>query len=68
MVKLISGANEVNADLEGKTIGEIRDQFGTALNLNGASRVTVNGLAADDSYEVASGDRVTFSRETGQKG
>jgi hypothetical protein len=68
MVTVSSGANEPSLNLDGRTVGYVRDRFGAALTIPAGAIAQVNGEEVDDSYELGAGDRLVFTKETAQKG
>lgn len=67
-VQVISGANDGNFPLAGKTIAEARGQLGAALNISGDAVATLNDERATATDVLADGDVLTFARATAEKG
>ena len=71
-LKLVSGANAIDLDLEGKpfTIEEVRSKMKEVLNLKGDEVVLVNGarVANPADYLLNGTENVEFVRQAEQKG
>lgn len=67
-VQVISGANDGNFPLEGKTVAEARTMLGAALNIAADAIATLNDERADGGDELQSDDVLTFARATAEKG
>jgi hypothetical protein len=67
-VTVISGANNPDLEVAGKTVGEIRQQFGDALNISPTAKATVNGNPAGNTTRLKDGDTLAFQKEVAQKG
>ena len=72
MVRLNCGANSTeSASVVGWTIGQIKREFGGALNIptNARAHVISTGYGEDksDNYHVKAGDHVSFSKAAGTK-
>lgn len=67
---VICGVEKVGplSSLVGKTVDEIRDEFGDILNIPESTTPLVNDVVVRESYELVDGDELVFSRPTGQKG
>ena len=71
-LKLVSGANAIELDLDGKpfTISEVSSKMREVMNLRGDEIVLVNGTRVKhpDEYLLNGNEQVEFVREAGQKG
>jgi hypothetical protein len=74
-IRIRVGANSVNLDLSGQTIGDIRNDEATAqvLGIESGYQATVaSGDAASrnvsDDYVLQDGDNVEFVKPAGEKG
>jgi hypothetical protein len=67
-VNVSSGANSESLNVGGQTVGEIRSRFATALNISPAAAGQINGETVDDYAVVDDGDRLSFVKETAEKG
>jgi hypothetical protein len=65
---IISGVNNISTDLNGKSVAEIRQMLGQALNIAPDSRPVVNGNEASEDYILESGDELEFVKASGEKG
>ena len=68
MVTLISGANEQQLPLEGRTVQAVRDAFSDIFNIPAGAVATVDGEAVDGDYELEAGETLRFSNELAEKG
>lgn len=68
MVTVISGANSNELQLDGQTVGQVRSQFGEALNIADSAVATVNGERADSDRTLEAGDTLSFQKEVAKKG
>lgn len=68
MGTIISGPSRLDADINGKTVASVREQYGTVLNIPTTASVSVNGLAVDEGTTLGHDDEVVFSKPLGQKG
>lgn len=68
MVTVTAGANQNDLALAGTTVGNVRANFGYALNIPTGAQATVNGAAADDDFVLEEGDRLVFAPRTAEKG
>ena len=68
-VSVSSGGNsENNLEIAGRTVAQVRADFGDALNIAAGSRPTVGGKAVDESYTLRDGDKLVFVKNTAEKG
>jgi uncharacterized protein with beta-barrel porin domain len=67
-VKVVSGVNEMNLEIVGKTVGDVRREMATLLSLDADVSAEVNGECATDSTLLCEGDRLEFVKESGTKG
>jgi hypothetical protein len=68
MITVIFGVNEMNLQLAGKTIAEIRKAVAPLLGLTGEEKVLLNSERLEAMTEIEDGDVVEFVKETGEKG
>lgn len=68
MVTVISGANESDLPLEGKTVAEARQALGPIYNISPEATAQVNAREVDGSYALRGGDELTFVTRTAEKG
>lgn len=52
----------------GLTVDQIRSRFGLALALDATSQAVVNGILVDADHTPTAGQRVSFTRQAGEKG
>jgi hypothetical protein len=57
-----------NQRLEGKTVGEVRRQLATALNIDPQAKNLVSGKEVNEKHELKSGDTLEFVKLAGSKG
>lgn len=62
------GMMKAERNLSGRSVTEIRNEFGGMWKLPGNAAAFVNHKKVDDSYELQPGDELTFIREAGEKG
>lgn len=68
-VTVTSGANgPYDMELAGQTVGQIRQSFAQALNIEEGARASLNGETVDDETEVEDGDQLDFVKATAEKG
>lgn len=67
-VKIIVGINELNVNKANSTVGEIKDEIGALVSLNGDETAKVNGSAVSESDVVKDGDVLEFIKPAGDKG
>lgn len=68
MITVIFGVNEMNLQLAGKTIAEIRSAVSPLLGLTGKEKVLLNSERLEAATEIEDGDIVEFVKESGEKG
>lgn len=68
MVTIISGANELKADVAGTTVSSVQSTYAGALNIPANARAQVNGRPATGTDVLKAGDRVVFAAATAEKG
>ena len=66
--KIINGVNTLDADLAGKTVGEIRAMLAQALNIDGAANPVANGETVGEDYILRANDELEFVKASGEKG
>lgn len=68
MVTVITGANEQELPLGGRTVGFARQQLAPIFNIAGDAVPTVNGLSATNDTVLSDGDELQFARAAAEKG
>ena len=68
MVTIISGANELKADVAGQTVSSVQGTYAGALNIPAGARAQINGRPAAGTDTLKVGDRVVFAAATAEKG
>lgn len=68
MVRVISGGNNDELSLEGKSVAEVRSAFKTLFKIEDSAQATVNDEAVDDGYILEADDELTFTKATARKG
>jgi hypothetical protein len=66
--KVIYGVNELDLELAGKTVRGIWKHLEQVFNIPRDAVVTVNGTRVDDTYVLAAGDELEFTKAAGVKG
>jgi len=68
-INIISGANEHNnvSVSNGYTVGDLREDFGSAFGIPYGSNAVIDGVNRSDDYALRDGDTITFQKETGTK-
>jgi hypothetical protein len=67
-VEVSSGVNNMSLQLAGKTVGEVRTQLSSVLNIDGDYSAEVNGAAVNASHTLKDGDSLEFVKASGTKG
>jgi molybdopterin converting factor small subunit len=67
-VKIVSGVNEQEFPIAGKTIGEIRESLREVFNIDDNAQAIVNGQKKNNNYALQSKDVVEFIHPIGEKG
>jgi len=57
-----------NDTLVGMTVAQIREQFGSVLNISEDATPLINGESVDEEEELVENDELVFSRPVGSKG
>lgn len=68
MITVISGANEQDFPLAGRTVDFVRQQLGPVYNISADAKATVNGTAAAGGQTLYDGDELVFARTQAEKG
>lgn len=68
MGTIISGPSRLDADVFGKTVASVREEYGDVLNIPAGATATVNGETVDEGRTLRVDDEVVFSKPLGQKG
>jgi hypothetical protein len=66
--KVINGVNELQAELEGRTVAEVRGMLSQVLNIDAVAKPIVNGEQVEETYTLTSGDELEFVKASGTKG
>ena len=56
-----------NDTLVGMTVAQIREQFGSVLNISEDATPLINGESVDEEEELVENDELVFSRPVGSK-
>lgn len=67
-VRIVHGAAQVRLDIAGETIGEVRRQLRTMLNIDDDADGFLKGAKASDETVLSDGDHLEFVRVAGRKG
>jgi sulfur carrier protein ThiS len=62
------GVYELQLDLSGRSVADLRRELGQALNIDPRAVAVVNGSAVGEEYVPAPTDDLEFVRAAGQKG
>ncbi len=63
------GVNTLNLDtIAGKTVGEVREQVASILNVPGSAQVRVNGAPASEDTLLSDNSTLEFVKVAGEKG
>ena len=68
MVTIISGANELSANVAGQTVSALQSTYTTVLNIPAGAKAQINGRPAGAGDTVKVGDRLVFAAATAEKG
>lgn len=68
MVTLKSGVNELTLALAGKTVGDVRAEYGNILAIPAGAKSFVAGREASGDFVLEEGDEVVFQPATAEKG
>jgi len=68
MVNVANGVNDMNAELEGQTVAQVRAQVSKALNVDPQATARVNGENVSSDYVLCSDDSLEFVKSSGVKG
>ena len=68
MVTVLNGVNELNAEVDGKTVAVVRRQLAQPMNIDPAATARVNGEDVDSTYVLEDGDALEFVKASGTKG
>lgn len=67
-VKLVCGANTQEAAVAGRTVNDIRRDFGEVLNIPPDAQAIISGDNVQGVYVLRSGDTLEFLKPSGTKG
>ena len=65
---IINGVNTLAADLNGKSVAEVRAMLSQALNIDPEAAPVVNGDQVAEDYVLAAGEELEFVKSSGTKG
>lgn len=65
---IINGVNTLQANLTGKTVGDVRAMLAQVLNIDPAAVASINGERADADRTLGEGDELEFVKSAGEKG
>ena len=65
---VISGVNNLSADLKGKSVAEVRAMLAQALNIDPESQAVVDGNDVAETYVLAADEELEFVKAAGDKG
>jgi len=68
MNKVICGINTLDANLDGKSVAEVRSMLTQALNIDPAAKPMVDGEAVSEDYVLTDNDELEFVKASGEKG
>lgn len=69
VIKVTYGANSQEfGNLEGKTVGQVRQDLAEAFNLPEGAKALVQGEEVDDDQTLQKGDHLEFVKPSGSKG
>ncbi len=68
MNQITNGVNELNSDLAGRTVGQVRSMLSQVLNIDPAAVPMVDGEQVGEEYVLADGDDLEFVKAAGTKG
>lgn len=54
--------------LAGKTVSDVRGEYGNAIGAPAGATATINGIAVRDSQTITNGEEIVFTKVLGQKG
>lgn len=66
--RVINGVNQLDSDLVGKTVGQVRAMLAQVLNIAPDAVANVNGERADSDRTLEAGDELEFVKAAGEKG
>lgn len=67
-VKLVCGANSQEAAVAGRTVSDIRRDFGDVLNIPPNAQAIISGDNVQGAYVLQPGDTLEFLKPSGTKG
>jgi molybdopterin converting factor small subunit len=68
MVKIVSGVNVMDLQLEGKTVADVRAMLAQALNIDPQANSLINGESVEANIVLSDGDELEFVKAAGEKG
>lgn len=67
-VDISAGVNDMNLDVAGKTVGDVRTQIGSVLGIDSSYVAEVDGVSVNNSYVLDDGESLEFVKSSGTKG
>jgi hypothetical protein len=68
-IRVVHGANDVYFEnIDGKTVGKVRDQLATSFNIPKNADALVKGVKVEEDFILEAGMTIEFKREAGTKG
>ena len=68
MNKIICGVNQLDANLEGKSVAEVRNMLAQALNIDPEATPMIDGESVAEDYVLQASDELEFIKASGEKG
>ncbi len=63
MVTVVNGTDVETAELDGRTVSDIRSTYASVFNIGDDSFAKVNGKEVGEDYVVKDGDKVIFDKK-----
>jgi hypothetical protein len=67
-VRILYGVHSLEADLAGRTVGDIRQALRQALNISPQAVALVDGREVQETFMLLAGQQLEFVRLAGEKG
>ncbi len=67
-VRVLHGIHALSAGVAGKTVGEVREALGQALNISPRAIPLIDGQEVSEHYMLLPGQHLEFVRRSGEKG
>lgn len=68
MNKVICGVNQLDANLAGKTVAQVRDMLSQALNIDPEATPMIDGEEVSEDTTLTEGEELEFVKASGEKG